>query len=74
MSWKIKQRALSALLLCFAILCWRQSAAAFWQSAGLSSGQLQVTVTDQNGQPLRMVIVIAQQNDKAVAQERTTPS
>ncbi|HEY2911822.1 MAG TPA: carboxypeptidase regulatory-like domain-containing protein, partial [Candidatus Angelobacter sp.] len=76
MSWKIKQRALSALLLCFTILCLRQIAAAEepWQSASASTGQLQVTVTDQNGQPLRMVIVIAQQNDKAVAEERTTPS
>jgi len=76
MSWKIKQRALAVLLLCFAMLCLRQiaEAAVPWQSAPASTGQLQVTVTDQNGQPLAMVIVIAQQNDKAVAQERTTPS
>src|SRR5579864_1376481 len=76
MSWKTKQRVVAALLLCFAILWLRQiaAAAAPWQGASASTGQLQVTVTDQNGQPLAMVIVIAQQNDKAVAQERTTPS
>lgn len=76
MSWKIKQRAVMALLLCSAILCGRQmaQAAAPWQSAPASTGQLQVTVTDQNGQPLALVIVIAEQNDKVIAQERTTPS
>lgn len=76
MSWKIKQRALAVLLLCFAILCLRPIAAAMapWQGAPAGTGQLQVTVTDQNGQPLAMVIVIAQQNDKTAAQERTTPS
>lgn len=73
MSWKIKQRA--ALLLCSAILCFQQMAAAApWQGASVSTGQLQVTVMDQNGQPLALVIVIAQQGDKIVAQERTTPS
>jgi hypothetical protein len=40
----------------------------------LLSGQLRVTVTDQNGQPLPSVFVIARQNNKVVAQERTTPS
>jgi hypothetical protein len=75
MSWKIKRRAVAALLLCFAIFCLQMAAAAPpWQGASALTGQLQVTVTDQNGQPLPMVIVIAQQNDKAVAQERTTPS
>ncbi|MGZ4899880.1 MAG: carboxypeptidase regulatory-like domain-containing protein [Candidatus Angelobacter sp.] len=64
-----------ALLLCSAILCGRQMMqAAPWQSASATTGQLQVTVTDQNGQPLALVIVIAQQDDKIVAQERTTPS
>ncbi|MGZ4843211.1 MAG: carboxypeptidase regulatory-like domain-containing protein [Candidatus Angelobacter sp.] len=64
-----------ALLLCSAILCGRQMVqAAPWQSASATTGQLQVTVTDQNGQPLALVIVIAQQDDKIVAQERTTPS
>ncbi len=45
-----------------------------WQAAPLPAGQLQVTVMDQNGQPLARVIVLVQQNDKTVAQERTTPS
>src|ERR1051326_146908 len=45
-----------------------------WQSASIATGQLQVTVTDQNGQPLGLVFVIVQQQDKTVAQERTTPS
>ncbi|MGZ7083573.1 MAG: carboxypeptidase regulatory-like domain-containing protein [Candidatus Angelobacter sp.] len=64
-----------ALLLCSAVLCgWQMAQAAPWQSASATTGQLQVTVTDQNGQPLALVIVIAQQDDKIVAQERTTPS
>jgi hypothetical protein len=76
MSWKITRRAVTALLLFSPIFIGRQIALAEepWQGAPASTGQLQVTVTDQNGQPLAMVIVIAQQNDKAVAQERTTPS
>ncbi|MCU1218859.1 MAG: hypothetical protein JWN42_56 [Candidatus Angelobacter sp.] len=75
MSWKIKQRAVTALLLYSAMLCGRQIAhAAPWQTTPISPGQLQVTVTDQNGQPLAHVIVIAQQGDTVVAQERTTPS
>jgi hypothetical protein len=76
MSWKITRRAVTALLLFSPIFIGRQVALAEepWQGAPASTGQLQVTVTDQNGQPLAMVIVIAQQNDKAVAQERTTPS
>jgi hypothetical protein len=75
MSWKIK-RAVAALLLCSTILCLRQMAAAAapWQGASALTGQLQVTVTDQNGQPLAMVIVLAQQDNKIIAQERTTPS
>lgn len=73
MSWKIQQRAVTTLLLCSSILCFRQMAAA-WQGLSASTGQLQVTVTDQNGQPLALVIVVAQQGDKIVAQECTTPS
>ena len=75
MSEKITQRAFMAVLVCSAVLCVRQVALAAvpWQ-AEASTGQLQVTVTDQNGQPLALVIVIVQQNDKTVAQERTTPS
>ena len=76
MSWKITRRAFSALLLCSLICVSRQVALAEepLQGASATTGQLQVTVTDQNGQPLAMVIVIAQQNDKTVAQERTTRS
>ena len=74
-SWKIIPFAIAALF-CSLIFISRQVALAAtpWQGAPASAGQLQVTVTDQNGQPLAMVIVIAQQNDKTVAQERTTPS
>jgi len=76
MPWKITRRAVSALLLCSLIFASRQAALAEepLQGASAATGQLQVTVTDQNGQPLPLVIVIAQQNDKTVAQERTTPS
>src|SRR5450432_1386234 len=76
MSWKIKRRALAALLLCSALTWGRQRAMAggLWQSTPLPAGQLQVTVMDQNGQPLALVIVIVQQNDKTVARERSTPS
>ncbi|MGC2742077.1 MAG: carboxypeptidase regulatory-like domain-containing protein [Candidatus Angelobacter sp.] len=76
MFWKITQRAVPALLLCTLVFGSRHIVMAEppWQGAPAAAGQLQVTVTDQNGQPLPMVIVIAQQNDKTVAQERTTPS
>ncbi|MGB8130446.1 MAG: carboxypeptidase regulatory-like domain-containing protein [Candidatus Angelobacter sp.] len=72
---KVQPRFLLVSLLCFA-LGHGHAAALFLpsQSGPTSAGQLQLTVTDQNGQPLAMVIVIAQQNDKTVAQERTTPS
>src|SRR4051812_10810205 len=76
MSCHTKHRILMVLLLC-SVLPWneaRASAEGLWQGVPASTGQLQVTVTDQNGLPLAMVIVIAQQNDKIVAQERTTPS
>jgi hypothetical protein len=75
MPWKITRRAVSALLLCSLVCASRQTALAEepLQGASAATGQLQVTVTDQNGQPLPRVIVIAQQNDKTVAQERTTP-
>ena len=76
MPWKITRRAITALLLCSLICVGREAALAEepWQGASASAGQLQVTVMDQNGQPLALVIVIVQQNDKTVAQERTTPS
>src|ERR1041385_1167064 len=74
MSSKVQSRFLLALLLCFVFARGHAALFAPWQSGVASAGQLQVTVTDQNGQPLAMVIVVAQQNDKTVAQERTTPS
>ncbi|HEX3153402.1 MAG TPA: carboxypeptidase-like regulatory domain-containing protein, partial [Candidatus Angelobacter sp.] len=75
MFFKIQPRFLFVLFLCFPFVRGYASALFLpWQSGAASAGQLQVTVTDQNGQPLAMVIVVAQQNDKTVAQERTTPS
>lgn len=76
MSWKTKRRALTALLLCSILTGGMQGmmAGAPWQNAPIPAGQLHVTVMDQNGQPLALAIVIVQQNDKTVAQERTTPS
>src|SRR5689334_16542008 len=57
-----------ALLLCVLV---RSAAWAMpWQSA--PAGQAQFTVMDQNGLPLGQVIVIALQNNKVVAQERTS--
>jgi Carboxypeptidase regulatory-like domain/TonB dependent receptor len=74
-SWKTK-RALAALFLGSLLIGGRQSiqASGLWQNAPLPPGQLHVTVMDQNGQPLPLVFVILQQNDKTVAQERTSPS
>ena len=76
MFWKINRRLITALLLCNLLLSGSQKARSesLWQSAQIPAGQLQVTVTDQNGQPLAQVIVIVQQNEKTVAQERTTAS
>src|SRR5260221_5114249 len=45
-----------------------------WQTASMATGQLQLTVMDQNGQPLGLVFVIVQQDGKTIAEERTTPS
>ncbi|HZD93993.1 MAG TPA: carboxypeptidase-like regulatory domain-containing protein, partial [Candidatus Sulfotelmatobacter sp.] len=44
-----------------------------WQSSA-PTGQLQLTVMDQNGQPLGQASIIVQQNEKTVVQQRTTPS
>src|SRR5712691_431262 len=44
------------------------------QAQAGASGQLHVTVMDQNGEPLPFAVVILQQNDKTLFQERTTPS
>jgi Carboxypeptidase regulatory-like domain/TonB-dependent Receptor Plug Domain len=67
---------INVLLLCVLLVSGRQSVLAenLWQASPLPPGQLQVTVMDQNGQPLALVIVIVQQNDKTIAQERTTAS
>ena len=51
----------------------RRLPAALLQASSPSFGQLHVAVMDQNGQPLSLVMVIAQQNEKTVAEERTTP-
>src|ERR1051325_1722240 len=66
-----------SFILLLSLVCWCNHArlsALPVQVALPASGQLQVTVTDQNGQPLALVLVIVQQNEKTVAQERTTPS
>jgi len=75
-SWKTKQRTLAALLLGLLLIGGGQNMPAhgLWQNAPLPPGQLHVIVMDQNGQPLSLVFVILQQNDKTVAQERTSPS
>ncbi len=71
-----KSRLLFAFLLCFALNCRALTISAPWQpsQAAAQTGQLQLTVTDQNGQPLGQVYVILQQNNQTVARERTTPS
>jgi hypothetical protein len=73
---KINRRFVAMLLLlCSLLFCGEQRtlAMSLWQTP-IPTGQLQVTVTDQNGQPLALAVVIVRQNDKTVAQERTTPS
>lgn len=57
------------LLCCFAVAC---SMAARGQNA--PEGKLDITVTDQNGQPLASAVVLVQQNGKTISQVRTTPS
>src|SRR5579871_5344457 len=65
-----------ALLLCSVLTGGgqRMLAANLWQASAVPAGQLQVAVTDQNGQLLGLVLIIAQQNEKTVAEERTSPS
>ncbi|HKD78714.1 MAG TPA: carboxypeptidase regulatory-like domain-containing protein [Candidatus Angelobacter sp.] len=65
---------LAALLLLSGFCRSGASPAPVFQSAPLPSGQVQVSVMDQNGLPLGQVFVIVQQNDKTVAQGRTTPT
>ncbi|HEV8183116.1 MAG TPA: carboxypeptidase-like regulatory domain-containing protein, partial [Candidatus Angelobacter sp.] len=70
-----KLRIFLTFAMCFACRnCLAMALPGLWQTTSPSTGQLQVTVMDQNGQPLALVIVIVQQNDKTVAQERTTAS
>ena len=67
-------RSFPALVLCCVFFCCAVANALPWQSAAASTGQVQLTVMDQNGQPLGQVFVIVEQNEKTVARERTTPS
>jgi len=72
-----KRTCLTAVLLLCSSLAWGKQEifhAALLQASALASGQLHVTVADQNGQPLSQATVIIQQNAKVVAQEPTTPS
>lgn len=62
------------LLLCIGVSSSRGAAAPLQQPSTLAPGQVHATVMDQNGLPLAQVYVIAQQNDKTVAQERTSPT
>src|SRR5258708_7808053 len=78
---KTNQRVVVVLLLCSALACGKERtvSAGFWlQAVSAGTGQLDITVMDQSGQALSLVIVILQsndqQNDKIVARERTTPS
>ena len=68
---KTNRLVFAALLLCL-LGAQKLPAANLWQSA--PAGQLQVTVTDQNGQPLPLVLVLVQQNEKTVAEEHTSPA
>lgn len=56
-----------------AVLLWSCAAALAASQAG-TEGQIDVTVTDQNGQPLSSVIVAVLRNGSTISQERTTPS
>lgn len=62
---RIKLCCSLALLVCSVVAAPSQS---------VPDGQIDVMVTDQNGQPLASVIVILQQNGRPILQERTTPS
>lgn len=44
------------------------------QTPPAASGQMNISVTDQNGQPLSSVLVVLLQDDKTISLERTTPS
>lgn len=57
------------LLCCLAVSC---SLALLGQTA--PEGKLDITVTDENGQPLASALVLVQQNGKTISQAQTTPS
>lgn len=57
------------LLCCFAVTC---SMAVLGQTA--PEGAVDISVMDQNGQPLASALVLVQQNGKTISQARTTPS
>ncbi|HET9364097.1 MAG TPA: carboxypeptidase regulatory-like domain-containing protein, partial [Candidatus Angelobacter sp.] len=63
-----------ALLLCCSIGESATLAMPSQQPATSPTGQVQLTVMDQNGLPLEQAFVIVQQNNKTVAQERTSPT
>jgi carboxypeptidase family protein/TonB-dependent receptor-like protein len=70
---KTGMRIALMLSLCFTTV--RSNAVAApspWQAASIPAGQAQLTVMDQNGQPLGQAFVTVQQNDKTVTQQRTT--
>jgi hypothetical protein len=70
---KTKLSVLVMMVLCG--VCGGTLSAALPQpSSAAAAGQVNATVTDQNGLPLGQVYVIVQQNDKTVAQERTSPT
>jgi hypothetical protein len=68
------QLRLFSLLLLFSTLAWGSNRRhlLLWQAAATS--QVEITVTDQNGQPLVAAQISIEQNGKQLARERTTPS
>ncbi|HKR97823.1 MAG TPA: carboxypeptidase regulatory-like domain-containing protein, partial [Candidatus Angelobacter sp.] len=63
-----------ALLLCCSICESPALAMPPQQLTTSPTGQVQLTVMDQNGLPLEQAFVIVQQNNKTVAQERSSPT
>jgi len=63
-----------ALLLCCSVCKSPALAMPPQQLATSPTGQVQLTVMDQNGLPLEQAFVIVQQNNKTVAQERSSPT
>src|SRR5215469_5406714 len=63
-----------ALLFCCSVYEGTVLAMPSQQLSASPTGQVQLTVMDQNGLPLAQAFVIVQQNNKTVVQERTTPT